>query len=545
MANVILRQLSSLEKVFLEGGDFEEVFGTFALKGERISWQILYTAENRGKRKYKASVTVDADPRLAVILRQVGNVPCSFPCEPGADDGDYLKTTPGLFPDVLLPLDESFLIKEEQCYSLFVTCEIPEEMEAGEYPVTVSFAVDGAVFSRTFTVTVLPAVLPAQETVYTQWFHADCLASYYGDGIFSDAHWDRIDQFLKGASRIGVNMILTPIFTLALDTEVGVERPTLQLVDVFRKNGEYSFGFTRLKKWIELCKKHGIFRFELSHFFSQWGTGFAPKIMAETENGVEKIFGWHTPVVGSGYDKFLAVFLPELCDFLKAEGVFDGCRFHVFDEPQYPDHLDAYKTAHAMVKDYLPVNQMMDAISHREFVEMGLVHQPVTLTSSIDDFVKNGITDLWAYTCCLPNSDGYSNRFLAMPSYRNRIVGFQLYRYGIEGFLNWGYNFYYSQLSRKVIDPFCDTCGDDGWPGGDTFSVYPGKDGPLESIRSEVFFQGLQDIRACKLLERFIGRDAVLELIGDITFNDYPRSGKALLSLRETVNRTIAKNLVF
>ena len=397
---------------------------------------------------------------------------------------------------------------------------------------------------KTFTVTVLPAILPKQETVYTQWFHADCLASYYGDEVFSEAHWTRIDQFLASAARIGINMILTPVFTLALDTEVGVERPTLQLVDVIRKNGVYSFGFARLKRWIDLCKKHGIERFEISHLFSQWGTGFAPKIMAETENGTEKIFGWHTPVVGSGYDEFLKAFLPALVRMLTEEGVFESCYFHVFDEPRYPDHLEAYKTAHAMIADFLPEDQLMDAISHREFVEMGLVRRPVTITSSIDDFFQHDICDIWAYTCCFPNSDGYSNRFLAMPSYRNRITGFQLYRYGIEGFLNWGYNFYYSQLSRKVIDPFRDTCGDDGWSGGDTFSVYPGKDGPLESLRSEVFFEGLQDIRACKLLERFIGRDAVLALLGDITFNRYPRSNAEVLKLRETINRELAKNLV-
>jgi len=321
MATVLLQQLSSLEKVFLEGGDFEEVFGASALKGERLSWQILYTAKCSGKGKHKATVTVSADPRFTVTLRQVGNVPCSLPCEHGTDDGDYLKTTPGLYPDVLYPMDEIFLIKEGLSYSLFVTCEIPEEMDAGEYPVTVSFEVDGEVLEKTFTVTVLPAVLPEQETIYTQWFHADCLASYYGDEIFSDAHWNRVEQFIKGAARIGVNMILTPVFTLALDTEVGVERPTLQLVDVTCKKGEYSFGFTRLKRWIDLCKKHGIRRFEISHFFTQWGTGFAPKIMAETENGTEKIFGWHTPVVGSGYDTFLQAFLPAFLPSLQ-DGIF-------------------------------------------------------------------------------------------------------------------------------------------------------------------------------------------------------------------------------
>ena len=294
MAKVILKQLSSLEKVFLEGGSFEEIFGASALKGERISWQILYTAEPGGTGKLKADVTVKADPCLNVCLRQVENVPCSLPCALNADDGFYLKTTPGLYPDLLMPLDEVFLIKEGLSYSLFVTCEIPEEIDAGEYPVTVSFAVEDEILEKTFTVTVLPAILPKQETVYTQWFHADCLASYYGDEVFSEAHWTRIDQFLASAARIGINMILTPVFTLALDTEVGVERPTLQLVDVIRKNGVYSFGFARLKRWIDLCKKHGIERFE-SHICSASGEpDLPPKSWRRPKTGLRK-FSVGTP----------------------------------------------------------------------------------------------------------------------------------------------------------------------------------------------------------------------------------------------------------
>ena len=48
-------------------------------------------------------------------------------------------------------------------------------------------------------------------------------------------------------------MILTPIFTPPLDTAVGGERRTVQLVGITKTGSEYSFDFTLLERWINLC----------------------------------------------------------------------------------------------------------------------------------------------------------------------------------------------------------------------------------------------------------------------------------------------------
>ena len=41
-------------------------------------------------------------------------------------------------------------------------------------------------FEKTMKLKVLGIDLPKQEITYTQWFHADCIASYYKYEIFSD-----------------------------------------------------------------------------------------------------------------------------------------------------------------------------------------------------------------------------------------------------------------------------------------------------------------------------------------------------------------------
>ena len=148
--------------------------------------------------------------------------------------------------------------------------------------------------------------------------------------------------------------------------------------------------------------------------------------------------------------------------------------------------------------DYLKEFTIIDALSNYEFYKLGLVKCPIPANNHIEPFLENQVPGLWTYYCCSQGVD-VSNRFLAMPSYRTRIIGAQLYKYDIKGFLQWGYNFYYTRLSKYQIDPFATTDGECSWPAGDPFSVYPGKDQVLESIRSELFYQALQDVRACLL----------------------------------------------
>lgn len=166
---------------------------------------------------------------------------------------------------------------------------------------------------------------------------------------------------------------------------------------------------------------------------------------------------------------------------------------------------------------------------------------PIPHTGEAEAFHKLGVKEFWTYYCCGQGKE-LSNRFFAMPSYRNRIIGTQFYKFGVQGFLQWGYNFYYSQYSTCSIDPYLVTDALGDFPAGDSFSVYPYQDGPVESLRSVVFYEALQDVRAFRLLEEKIGYDAVLELLeseGTITFTEYPRSAEFLLNLREKINQTI------
>lgn len=528
--------MSSAEKIFLDQ-DYSgscEIDTLTGLKGERVSYQLVYTNEEIKRFKVKT----EASDEIKVILRLVDSVPVRHPGNRKDMDEFYLRKTAGLYPDVLKTLENDLVVATDSSHALYITCEIPENAKVGKYDIKVIFEPenenDKECFEKELTLEVLDAVLPKQDITYTQWFHSDCIASVYGLEFNSESHWQMIEKFIKTAARIGITMILTPVFTLALDTDIGKERPTFQLVNVTYDQGKYTFGFEKLKRWIDICQKHGIEKFEISHLFTQWGAKNTPKIIV---NG-EKKFGWHTDATDTEYLEFLGAFLTSLKEFLVKEGVYENTFFHISDEPNFERDFEQYKKCYDFMVQYVPQEKMTDAISEKEFIEKGYAKKPVVVTDKAEELLGKDI-DIWVYYCCLPAGNYYSNKFIAMPLGRARILGMQLYKYDIKGFLHWGFNFYYSAGSKKLINPFCDTDADEHFPAGDAFSVYPGADGPLESLRSEAFYQGLQDNRACRLLESLIGREETLKVIqadGEITLTDYPRNSEEIATLRDRVN---------
>lgn len=551
MTKYQFKLVDSLEKV-MPARNPEELT-ELSLKGyvgERISFQLAYTCENDdlGHSGTKFCIQLESPLKPHLHLRKVGLVPCAYPCH-GSVDSDYLTTEPGLYPDVLLPASEKeeFKAIPKQWRAIWIDVDGDiVDIEAGTYPVSLQiYDLSGErIQEKQLTVNILPEKLPKQELIHTEWFHGDCLADYYQVPVFSEEHWGILFRFMQSASRCGVNMLLTPVFTPPLDTEKGGERTTIQLVDIKVENGEYSFSFDKLKRWIALCRSCGIRYLEISHLFSQWGAIAAPKVMAKVEGKERKLFSWDTPAVHGEYTRFLHVFLPELKRFLKEEGILEDTFFHISDEPKEED-MDSFHAAVESVKELLQDCKVMDALSSFAIYRRGDVKKPVVSVNHIEPFVEAKVQNLWAYYCT-GQAVEVPNRFIAMPSSRNRILGVLCYIYRLEGFLHWGFNFYNSEKSREHIDPFKVTDAGEAFPSGDPFLVYPGKEGiPYESLRLVVLQEAMADLRVLNKAEQKFGRDKVMEGIerlagGKISFKDYPRNKQFFYRLRAFLQEILA-----
>lgn len=529
-------QVSSLQRVFLDGRcDLTEHNCDSVLKGERYSYQIAY----KSSEKFFAEIVIDSPLSQFITVRSVGNVPSELPVY--ESDCEFCeRNEPGLFPDVLFPIESNrVLIKRQNYYALWITVDLPKDTDAGDYEIKIKLKKDGETISENiFGLHVINAVLPEQKLIYTQWFHSDSIANYYMIPVFCEKFWALVESFIKAAVHTGVNMLLTPVFTPPLDTEIGGERLTVQLVDVKLENGKYSFGFDRFIRWVRLAQKCGIKYFEISHLFSQWGAKYTPKIVAEVNGSQKRIFGWETSSDSIEYAEFLSAFIPQLIKVIRSLGIEKSTFFHISDEPN-EDQIESYSRSKSTVAPLLGDFPIIDALSDYSFYESGIINNPIPCTNDIESFIEKGFPHPWTYYCC-GQGGKLSNRFFGIPLSTTRIIGFQFFKYGIEGFLQWGFNFYNSQYSLRSIDPFAVTDADSAFPSGDSFTVYPGKSRAIESIRSEVFFQALQDMRALTLLCDRIGKKRTIAAVeadfGIITFFDYPRGTGKMLKLRKSVN---------
>lgn len=521
MKTLEITPLSSLAKVYEDKIYGKAIKAINTAKNKETDAQLALLGE--GEYSFEIITTL-----AGVKAHRVGLVPVEMPTyESCKSDPNYQRLEPGLYPDPLFPISDSKITLEKGKYTS-IWLEIPAQASAKEHALTLNFYQNGKLCaSESICVYIYDIELPRQELKFTQWFHNDCIASVHGVEVFSEAHWSLIEKYIALASAHGVNMLLTPVLTPPLDTEVGSERPTVQLVDITKTENGYEFDTTRLERYVKIATGCGIKYFEINHFFTQWGAEHAPKVIAKV-NGVEKkIFGWETDATSAEYKEFLCALVPVIIDTLGALGVGkDRLFFHVSDEPSEA-HLEQYSKVSDILLPLVSECNQIDALSKIEFYRKGVVKTPVVGTNDLEAFFEDGVKGLWCYYCCAQATE-VGNRFIAMPSERNRILGVQMYLYDIVGFLHWGYNFYYTQLSRcQSLDPYKDTQAGGGFPSGDAFSVYPYGDGVIASLRLKVFRDAIDDLRLLSLARERLGAHRVREIVSslakmDITFKKYP-----------------------
>ena len=562
---LVSRSVSAMEKVFPERVPKIPVKELSALTGETVCAQIAFKRIQGENNFYKLRVS----GALAeyVSLSVAGCVPAEV-CPTKSDDY-YISHRSGLFPDVLEPLApycakgnfvkgaakenaDVLILPFLRWRSVFIEIAVPQNFAAGRYALKFELfgAADGKLYAtRRLSVNVVAAAVLQKETFFTDWMHCDCIAETHGAKIFSEAFYKVFARYLDLYVKLGFNALYTPLFTPPLDTEVGAERLTAQLVGVsvsYSQGGcaRYEFDFSALKKYVDFALSHGVKYIEFSHLLSQWGGKYAPKIVAEANGRKRKIFGWKTDSTGEEYREFLDSFLCALASFVKRERISEKCVYHITDEPQ-AEAAERYAMVREIIKKYDRGAVILDASSDFAFYERGLIDRCVVDTDNVPKFFEKGAKDFYAYYACCQTNEYLSNRMVHMPLARVRVLGVQLYASGIKGFLHWGFNFYHSALSVKKIDPYRTTDAGGSFPAGDGFIVYPAKGGAYASMRYAAIRAAVQDYHALYALEDKIGRAAVLKMLeetGVRGFTEYPHNDTWLDTLREKVNGLLAND---
>ena len=545
--------VSSQIKAFLDDkiDSFAPLKTISVLGGERLSFCLLYVDEGEPYLPSRPYGEMKLEGQLAqyTTVRDVRMVPVDRPVVPGYVDDQYLRTKPGLYPDLLTPLryGGKVIISRDMLRSLWLEVEIPENFSGtSTLSITVTDPETKTAATESVEIAVIAANLPEQKLMFTQWLYADCLASYYNVPVWSEEHWRIVENFAANNARRGRNVLYTPLFTPPLNVIPGWYRNPAQLVDVAVTDGEYSYDFSKVDRWVDMCDRIGIRYLEISHFYQQDKAKHAAHIYANVDGEYKRLFGWETLSLDEEYQRFLRGLIVAFLDHMKARGDDHRCIYHISDEPDLAN-LGHYKQVKEAVGDLLEGYKIVDALSDFEFYQEGALAHPVPTLTSAPAFIEAQVPDLWVYYACW-ELIGYTNCYAAMPSWRTRSLGMQLYKYpNITGFLHWGYNYYNNRASGDAINPFIDLGGEDWVPAGDTFMVYPDSDGtPLESIRLMALEEAMQDVRAMQLCEQYYSHEEVVAameaVLGEpITFKRCAHSEEEMLKVREVINEMIRK----
>lgn len=488
---------------------------------ERLSLQVGLYLE--GENRQTVRVEAEAPKGLKVRVRRVDWVLMphfNTPLEPSPEDRDGVGHIPGYVPDVLVDSD-SLLLPAEETHAFWLTLDPARNAEPGEYPVVVRVIPEnGKAKELRAKVRLHPLRLnPRKNFPVTHWVYADCIMDWYKTDSFDKRFWELMPAFFADMVDHGQDTIYVPMFTPPLD---GIKNPC-QLLRVAKKGkDQYRFDWRDVKRYVDQAKKAGFKHFEWVHLLTQWGAEHADHIYEGQGRDRKLLWPASTKATSKTHRVFLEQFFPAFRTFLEREKLLKKSFFHLSDEPHGEEHLKNYKKARGMMAELAPWMKFMDALTQIEFGRQKITDMPIPSIGRALEFIAEDIP-CWCYYCCHPRGK-WLNRLHDTPLPKIAMHGMLFYRWPFKGFLHWGYNYWYRSQTTELIDPFVITDGDfwhRSWAYGDTCMVYPGDNGPLDSIRWEVFAESLQDYRLLQTL----GVDRDDPLFEDIrAFNDFPKT---------------------
>jgi len=463
-----------------------------AVRNEYESGQIVVSAaEKIHKLTAKCGPVTGPDgPKPQIKLNFVGLVPVKR--NTTDTPPEHLVGPPGEFPDPLLE-EESVSVEPGRNRSIWLTVYVPKGAAPGAYRASVEITGDGACVSVPVEITVHPFTLPDARTLHvTNWFSPPNLAKAHGCEPYTEPFWKWLEVWARFMADHRQNTVITPIINLITASDDGA--------------GNLTFDFSQFDRWVELFRKAGVIgTIEGGHIAGRTGgawdakdfDGYYPVITMPDGSRRQNP---NVTVTSEEYKQFLAQFLPALVKHLEAKGWLDCYVQHLTDEP-IPENAESYKKAAQYIRQYAPQLRIIDA-SMCDQIAGAIdiwVPQPPEFEQKMDFFkerVRAG-EEVWIYTCLSPKGK-YMNRFIDYPLLDVRLLHWVNFKYDLPGYLHWGFNYWHG-------DPFADLepnwGGDNFLPAGDSHITYPGKTGPLSSIRLEAMRDGIEDYELLRLLE--------------------------------------------
>jgi len=405
-------------------------------------------------------------------------------------DGELICRAPCMVPDPLLEI-ESIDLEANKIQPVWVTVVVPKGTPGGIYEGEVIFISSMGEEKIPIELEVYPFELPDERHLYlTNWFETIHIAKAHDVELYSDEYWEVLKSYAKNMYEHRQNVVYTP----------------WQLVKVYQEeDGHLSFDYTDFDKYVETFIEAGVIGLiELYHVAHHGERGRAgTEILLYKVNPIDRKTGGIISLPG---DEGMAALLSDLHKHLDEKGWLSRTIIHVADEPSF-HNLEPWKEAARFVRKHAPGIRTIDAIGATGFGDLLDIMVPLnsfldTWLDSFKEAQKTG-SELWFYTCCVPYGH-YPNRFLDYSLGRLRILHWMNYAFDISGYLHWGFTYGWDD-AFGVAKRF---------PPGDSHIIYPGENGPMNSIRWEIQKEAIEDFEYFKLLQSKVKR--VKEKLGSV-----------------------------
>lgn len=455
---------------------------------------------------------------IAIRPQFVGFVPVRART-PNTPFDHLVRRPPGRFPDPLLE-EETIDIRKDFAQPIWLSAAVPPDAPPGTYRGAVTVRAEEAV-DVPVELTVFAATVPAERTLkVTNWCSWANIAQYHGLEIWSEAYWAMLRVYARNMAAHRQNAILTPLF---------------ELIDFTAHGDVLGFDFTRFDRFVDLFREEGVIGLiEGGHLGGrETGEWLCPDFAIATrrvENG-QVVAG--RAVAGSPEaEAFLSQFLPALQAHLEEKGWLDRYYQHLADEP-IKENVASYNRLVEAIRYHAPKLKIIEANHYHDLAHLDVWVPQLNFWHEDYDFYcerQRAGEEVWFYTCLGPTGT-YANRLIDYPLLKVRLLHWLNFHYGATGYLHWGYNHW------RGFDPFLDVepvhSPDRCLPPGDNCIVYPGRRGPLDSIRFEAMRDGIEDY---ELLRQLAERNEPLarEISGSIirAFDDYELDPMAFRAAR-------------
>lgn len=397
-----------------------------------------------------------------------------------------INTNSGPVLDIIAPLPLKGSVRD--CW---ITIDIPSDCIPGDY--TNEYA--------PFVLVVLSFILPPVR----EWkFHLDLwqnpwsVARLNNCEPWSELHFKCLERHLLTLADAGQKVITATLVDNAWNGQTYDKHGSMVKWIAGQENltNELSFDFSILEKYVDVCRRSGIYGpihcFSLLPWGSNLGYGAAEYIIHF--NGERKVV---VATAGDNiYELIWSQFINAFCSFIREKDWIEDVYF-AFDGRNQTEMIVALSMLHKYLPSDFHPPRTASAYeynpSYTDYItDLSPMFNPRINWNEISNNRRGKGQKTTFYLCECPNHS-VSNTFLNSPLHECVWVGWYAFANGLDGFLHWVYDSWPENpfLNGEFPGP------NGGWQAGYTFLSYPQG---LSSRRLALLREGIQDYEKMRIL---------------------------------------------